>query len=336
MPRVQGYAGRRRVVPADGRPRGGSVAAFAVGPQRRAVAVVLPPHPVTVVAAGWCPLRHPVEVTRRARDRLMPALEREHAALVEGAGGVPEGGAGCVARRAVEAERAAVPVPVARAALGRHVDVRAGLVAGSACFDQPGVTARQRETGFTGVVERRRVERPEVRIGALVLHVARPAVARHLPVHALLRRHALRDGLMTLQAAGGLGGAGGRVALHAAGPGPGGDDLRVGVREGAGHLRRRLGGSACRRENAQRAGDEREGAQAPRQDGSSSHRGHSRLRKRCGRRTGPRPRQTRVERGVIQERPLTAGQEECHGPLSKIRQREWGNRRTVLLRVVRC
>jgi len=62
------------------------------------------------------------------------------------------------------------------------------------------MAARQGEAGLPGVIEIRRVERPDVGIDAAVLHVAVGAGSAHGPVHASLRTNPVSDGLVTRQA----------------------------------------------------------------------------------------------------------------------------------------
>ena len=76
------------------------------------------------------------------------------------------------------------------------------MAAGAVAGDRP-VQSVEGEAGLGSVVERARVEGPQIRIDAGVLDVARDAAARRITVHPAPRANPLRDRLVALQAAGG-------------------------------------------------------------------------------------------------------------------------------------
>ena len=64
-------------------------------------------------------------------------------------------------------------------------------MAGCAVLRDASVLTAQREPRFSRVIERRRVERPQVDLGALVLGVTPGAFPRDVPMHALPGAHAV-------------------------------------------------------------------------------------------------------------------------------------------------
>ena len=80
---AQAHAGLRGVIPARRQPAGRGVARLALGAEPRLVAVVPAADPVAVEARGGRALEHPVQVARLAGHRLVPAVQREAARLVE-------------------------------------------------------------------------------------------------------------------------------------------------------------------------------------------------------------------------------------------------------------
>jgi hypothetical protein len=80
---VEGEARRSTVVPDHGAPRGRPMAALTLHSETRAEAVVLPPDPVTVVAAVRSSLDFTVDVAGPAWNREVAVLERERRRLVE-------------------------------------------------------------------------------------------------------------------------------------------------------------------------------------------------------------------------------------------------------------
>ncbi len=113
----EGNTGGAAVIPVDGGPRGRPVALLAVGPERRAVSIVLAPDPVAVVAGGRGRLDLTVEVTLGARNRQVTALEGHQSILVKRPRCALEGSECGVAGRAVGTERALVDIVMAGGAV---------------------------------------------------------------------------------------------------------------------------------------------------------------------------------------------------------------------------
>ena len=80
---VQRHVGHGAVIPAHGRPADGAVAVLALRAELRLELVVLPAHPVTVVAGRRRALEHALDVARLAGDRLVAPRQRKRRVAVE-------------------------------------------------------------------------------------------------------------------------------------------------------------------------------------------------------------------------------------------------------------
>ena len=80
---VQRHVGHGAVIPAHGRPADGAVAALALGAELCLELVVLPAHPVTVVAGRRRAFEDALDVARLAGDRLVASRQRKRRVAVE-------------------------------------------------------------------------------------------------------------------------------------------------------------------------------------------------------------------------------------------------------------
>ena len=238
---VERHARLGGMVPAHGRPGDRPVAVFAVGPQRGSINVILAPDPVAVIAAHRSPFINPVDMTRGAGDLEMPAFEREGPGFMKTAGYRGPAGRGMTGLAFLR-HCPLVGFGVAEAAVPLIGHVRTDLVTGGAILGQAGVLPFEGKARLRGVIEFRRVERPDVGLDSLMLLVAGFAIPGDLAMNSFFRGHPVGNVLMAGQAAGGLDPLPGRMAFRAIqlaferavrpGKRTGGSELRLGLLAG--------------------------------------------------------------------------------------------------------
>ena len=214
MGAVEGLPGPGGMVPGNGRPGRRCMAFFALVPEFGPVGIVLAANPMAVVAALRSPFDHSVQMTGRAGDGQMPALQGKIRRLMKPAGGVGPAGRS-MAGGAGFLHRPLMRILMTGLAGWFQVEKGSGRMAFPACFGLGCVFSFEGEAGLFPMIETSAFDRLQVGVLPLMLGVADFAIAGDVPMHPFFRGDAVGDRLVTCQAGVGADLISRRVAFRA-------------------------------------------------------------------------------------------------------------------------